>query len=1208
MVDGILSGSLSSQEVHTVTGQVSPVQSVTGNISIGGYDDLPLYDGSYEITPTEQEQTVNTAGRVVEYDIVVDPIPDEYVDISESTLDNADELSEGVIAFGADGTQYVGTVPDKSASDITVSGDTVTVPPGRYTESISKAVAAGSRGTPSRSFMKTGEYHRTDFSFPNFTPGYMSSMPDLSSSLLTETRIVEPDDSVQHITPTGNSYYLDCVIVQAIPSGTAGTPVATKGTVSNHSVSVTPSVTNTTGYIEGGSKTGTPVTVSASELVSGTKTISENGTGIDVTNYANVDVAIPGRSYIITLSYVYDDDEDAYVWRPDRTWAEIHAARLAGKDLLWQCDDSVANASVWDWDYASVSGEYVYYVVRLVGANSIWNEYCFNAQEHVYLTDSWNDYYVDDATISSGSQLPSGVSAYGEGGVKYVGNAANRTSSDLTVSGPTVTAPAGYYAQSASNTVASGAEGNPTASKGAVSNHVVSVTPSVTNTTGYIDGGTHVGTPVTVSASELVSGTKTISENGTGIDVANYASVDVAVPSGGSDTLVVTLSWVDDYFDEGEGAWVPDVSFADISSAYTAEKQIVVVADDEGTGMATADGFFDGEFAFWFWVFDGAHSQSAGDPSPYISYGYVNEDGADIVWIDWVDNLYSTQNATISGPAQLPSGVTAFGADGLVTGTAQSRTSSDLTISGATVTAPAGYYGSTATASIGNATIDELHLTNLRFETGNNERWWAFDVTADVYGGYIASGQYAQAGSFHAIPANTTIIPTTSSQTVGGANYMMEGAVTVAAMPTGTAGTPTATKGTVSNHSVTVTPSVTNTTGYISGGTKTGTAVSVSASELVSGTYTVDSSGTKDVTNYASASIPAGTAGTPSATKGSVSNHSVTVTPSVTNSTGWITGSTKTGTGVSVSASELVSGTKTISANGTGIDVANYAAVDVSVPSGGGDSTFVVTLSWDSNFGNNGGWVPNKTYAEISAAYTAEKDIVVDCDGGAYVEPLYITAEGVWVSEESSFWYCTRMLEDIQLEPGKWAEGVIETWYVYQSSGLTEDSSSVYYNTADATISTSAQLPSGITAYGNGMRYVGTAANRSSADAVPDGPEIIFPAGYYASTHAGIVQGGSAGTPTATKGTVSNHSISVTPSVTNTEGWISGGTKTGSAVTVSASELVSGSQTVASNQTVDVTNLASVTVAVPIVTYYTGSSDPSSSLGQNGDIYLKVVS
>lgn len=101
---------------------------------------------------------------------------------------------------------------------------------------------------------------------------------------------------------------------------------------------------------------------------------------------------------------------------------------------------------------------------------------------------------------------------------------------------------------------------------------------------------------------------------------------------------------------------------------------------------------------------------------------------------------------------------------------------------------------------------------------------------------------------------------------------------------------------------------------------------------------------------------------------------------------------------------------------------------------------------------------------------------------------------------------------------------------------------------------------------------------------------------------------GTAGTPTATKGTVSNHSVSVTPSVTNTTGYITGSTKTGTAVTVSASELVSGSETKTENGTYDVTNLASLVVNIPFVTYYTGSSDPSSSLGSNGDIYLKVVS
>ena len=157
-----------------------------------------------------------------------------------------------------------------------------------------------------------------------------------------------------------------------------------------------------------------------------------------------------------------------------------------------------------------------------------------------------------------------------------------------------------------------------------------------------------------------------------------------------------------------------------------------------------------------------------------------------------------------------------------------------------------------------------------------------------------------------------------------------------------TAGTPTATKGTVSNHQVSVTPSVTNTAGYISGGTINGTAVTVSASELVSGTYTVDSSGTKDVTNYASASVPAGTAGTPSASKGAVSNHSVSVTPSVTNTEGYISGGTINGTAVSVSASELVSGSDTLTDNGD-YDVTNLASVTVNVSGGGGGSLTVGT-------------------------------------------------------------------------------------------------------------------------------------------------------------------------------------------------------------------------------------------------------------------------
>lgn len=135
---------------------------------------------------------------------------------------------------------------------------------------------------------------------------------------------------------------------------------------------------------------------------------------------------------------------------------------------------------------------------------------------------------VTSDTVDAGNLL-SGNTATKNSGAKITGNITTKSSSDLTVSGATVTVPAGYYSASTNKSVASGTAGTPIATKSAVSNNSVSVTPSVTNTTGYITGSTKTGTAVTVSASELVSGTKSIIANGTGIDVTNYASVDVNV-------------------------------------------------------------------------------------------------------------------------------------------------------------------------------------------------------------------------------------------------------------------------------------------------------------------------------------------------------------------------------------------------------------------------------------------------------------------------------------------------------------------------------------------------------------------------------------------------------------------------------------------------------------------------------------------------------
>lgn len=339
-------------------------------------------------------------------------------------------------------------------------------------------------------------------------------------------------------------------------------------------------------------------------------------------------------------------------------------------------------------------------------------------------------------------------------------------------------------------------------------------------------------------------GTKSISANGTGIDVTEYASVDVAVVSG-VDIPSFEILWDSSY-----------------SSA-----------------TVTCNKTFAECYALWHDGKNGAsyHASVDNPEDTWEDNGVVTEMGGDSAHVDYVAN---------------------------------------------------GNYGPIFDLVYhSDGTIDHVQPSSYAIELSVTQNGYYYPSSGGVY----TSVDVSVPSSTPSLQAKTAT-PTTSQQTITpDSGYDGLSSVTVDAMPSGTEGTPTATKGTVSNHSVSVTPSVTNTTGYISGGTKTGTAVSVSASELVSGTYTVDSSGTKDVTNYASASISAGTAGTPSASKGTVSNHSVSVTPSVTNQTGWITGSTKTGTAVTVSASELVSGSETKTANGT-YDVTNLASLVVAVP------------------------------------------------------------------------------------------------------------------------------------------------------------------------------------------------------------------------------------------------------------------------------------
>lgn len=136
---------------------------------------------------------------------------------------------------------------------------------------------------------------------------------------------------------------------------------------------------------------------------------------------------------------------------------------------------------------------------------------------------------VSDATLDSNSKLLSGVTAYGGNGTKYTGTIATKTSSDLTVSGATVTAPAGYYATNATKTVASGSATAPASISGTSASvstgtntitlsKTVSVTPSVT--AGYVSSGTAGNSNVSLTASVTTKAAATITPTTSNQEIA----------------------------------------------------------------------------------------------------------------------------------------------------------------------------------------------------------------------------------------------------------------------------------------------------------------------------------------------------------------------------------------------------------------------------------------------------------------------------------------------------------------------------------------------------------------------------------------------------------------------------------------------------------------------------------------------------------------
>lgn len=155
--------------------------------------------------------------------------------------------------------------------------------------------------------------------------------------------------------------------------------------------------------------------------------------------------------------------------------------------------------------------------------------------------------------------------------------------------------------------------------------------------------------------------------------------------------------------------------------------------------------------------------------------------------------FYDTSDATLDDGAKMLSGATAYANGVKYSGSIVTKTGTDLTSSGATVTVPAGYYATAAskTISSGSATTPATTITvtpsiSINTTTGliTASVTGSQSVTPSVSAGYVSAGTggtITVSGSDTeqlTTKAAATITPGTSNQTIAAGQYLI-GAQTI---------------------------------------------------------------------------------------------------------------------------------------------------------------------------------------------------------------------------------------------------------------------------------------------------------------------------------------------------------------------------------------------------------------------------------------------
>lgn len=231
--NGLVTASVSASQSVTPTVNEGYVMSGTaGTVNAQGSSTLQIStQAAKTVTPTETEQTAVAAQKFTTGEVKVAAIPSDYI-----------------------GSE----VPQKSSSDLTVSGATVTAPAGYYAEDATKNVANGTiksmlevSAEPTVSVDSNGlvsaETVSNTFQYPIESDGYMRTFYSVPLKVSGSKTLQLPTQAAQTITPTTTN--------QTIASGTYLTGAQTiKGDANLLAENIKKDVTlfNVVGTYEGG--------------------------------------------------------------------------------------------------------------------------------------------------------------------------------------------------------------------------------------------------------------------------------------------------------------------------------------------------------------------------------------------------------------------------------------------------------------------------------------------------------------------------------------------------------------------------------------------------------------------------------------------------------------------------------------------------------------------------------------------------------------------------------------------------------------------------------------------------------------------------------------------------------------------------------------------------------------------------------------------